>query len=301
MLSIGPEAWESSFIDPGAVIYDNGLFHSFYNGVGEWPNHARVGYATSPDGTTWQKQTADGLFSGEDHDWTGISIFVHDGAVLDNGTWALYFSTIRSSHDLSSGVIGIATAPAPTGPWTVHPDPIIEHGPEGSWDSDGTIGPTVLRVGESWWMYYDGRHGSERSIGLATSEDGYVWKKYTPDGFTEGGPLLTAGSSGDWDEGSIFDPQVVHTSEGFIMSYFSQHQTDSASIHEAGLAFSDDGLVWRKDPRGPFLNSERWGLASILLSSLVHHEDQYFFYFDGERASGGTSAFYVTHSGSLHP
>ena len=41
MLSIGPEAWESSFIDPGAVIYNDDLFHSFYNGVGEWPNHAR--------------------------------------------------------------------------------------------------------------------------------------------------------------------------------------------------------------------------------------------------------------------
>ncbi len=302
MLGVGPADWESSFIDPGGVIYHDGLFHSFYNGIETWPAHVRVGYATSSDGRSWDKQSEDWLFTGEGLDWTGTSLFVHDVIILDDGTWAAYFSTASSSTNFASGVIGMATAPAATGPWTVRSDPVVEHGPDGAWDSDGVVDPSVVRVGDELWMYYDGNIAGSRAIGLATSTDGVEWTKYD-DPATEavGDPLLTAGSDGEWDENGVYDPQVVITDEGFVMSYFARSPGTSAPVYEAGLAYSNDGLVWEKDPDGPHLSSQRWGFGGIFLSALVHHEDTYFLYFDAQRSSGGTTALYVSHEGPLRP
>lgn len=294
MLPTGPEEWESTFIDPGGVIEHDGLLHSFYNGIDSWPAHVRVGYATSSDGKQWDKQTADWLFTGEDLDWSGTSIFVHDGFVLADGTWALYFSTVQSSTNFASGSIGMATAPGPTGPWIVVAEPIVEPGPDGAWDTDGTVDPSVVAVGDEYWMFYDGNIGGRRAIGLAISSDGFTWTK-------QGEPVLTAGGDGEWDKTGVYDPQVVLTDEGFVMSYFVRRPGSTAPVYEAGLAYSDDGLTWVKDEDSPYLSSEKWGFGGIFLSNLVHLDDQYFLYFDAQRGSGGTTAFYVSHEGALRP
>ena len=295
MLPTGPEDWESNFIDPGGVVFHDGLFHSFYNGIDTWPAQVKVGYATSSDGKSWEKQSSDWLFTGERLDWSGTSLFLHDAIVLDDGTWAVYFNTVSSSTNFASGVIGMATAPQPSGPWTLIEDPVLQPGAEGAWDADGVVDPSVIRVGEQFWMYYDGNLGGRRAIGLATSEDGFSWTRSGEE------PLLVAGGEGEWDDTGVYDPEVVVTDEGYVMSYFVRRSGTTAPVYEAGLAYSDDGLSWEKDPDGPYLSSDKWGFGGIFLSSLVHHDDEYVLYFDGQRSSGGTTAFYVAHEGPLRP
>ena len=302
MLPTGPEDWEDTFIDPGRVVFHDGLFHSFYNGIDTWPAQVKVGYATSSDGKRWEKQSSEWLFSGENLDWSETSIFVHDAMVLDDGTWAVYFSSVASSTNFASGVIGMATAPNAAGPWKVIAEPILETGPEGSWDEDGVVDPSIVRVGDQLWMYYDGNLRGRRAIGLAISEDGFSWTKHDdPETEDVSDPLLVAGEDGDWDDTGVYDPQVVVTDEGFVMSYFVRRPGTSAPVYEAGLAYSDDGLAWEKDPDGAYLSSQRQGFGGIFLSALVHHDDEYILYFDGQRASGGTTAFYVSHEGPLRP
>jgi hypothetical protein len=63
-------AWDSTYIDPGAMIYYNGTFHMFYNGITGYPAPVSVGYATSTDGRDWTKynnpQTSDPLYAESD-------------------------------------------------------------------------------------------------------------------------------------------------------------------------------------------------------------------------------------------
>ena len=280
-----------------------GCSKSFYNGIENWPAHVRVGYATSSDGKSWDKQSEDWLFTGEGIDWTGTSLFVHDVIVLEDGTWAAYFSTVTSSTQLCVGSDRDGDGTGPFGPLDgAQRSHRPQQGPEGAWDSDGVVDPSVVRVGDELWMYYDGNIAGSRAIGLATSSDGVEWTKYDdPATAAVGDPLVTAGSDGEWDENGVYDPQVVITDEGFVMSYFARSPGTSAPVYEAGLAYSNDGLVWEKDPDGPHLSSERWGFGGIFLSALVHHANEYLLYFDAQRSSGGTTALYVTHEGTLRP
>ena len=55
-------------------------------------------------------------------------------------------------------------------------------------------------------------------------------------------PILTPGSSGEWDELAVRTPSVIATEDGYTM-FYGGFQNDSASI---GKAFSEDGIRWEK-------------------------------------------------------
>ena len=60
---------------------------------------------------------------------------------------------------------------------------LLPLGKAGAFDETHAKYPCVLRVGNQWWMWYNGR-GDDRftgSIGLATSQDGVHWKKQKRD------------------------------------------------------------------------------------------------------------------------
>ena len=48
--------WDNIYIDPGAMVFYDGLFHMFFNGINGFPAPVGVGYATSPDGYHWTRQ-----------------------------------------------------------------------------------------------------------------------------------------------------------------------------------------------------------------------------------------------------
>ena len=50
-----PGAWDYPYTDPGAVAFHNGRFHMIRNGFQGWPAAVDWGYASSADGTTWNK------------------------------------------------------------------------------------------------------------------------------------------------------------------------------------------------------------------------------------------------------
>ena len=122
-LQPGPEDWASTFVDPGAVVFHDGQWHMFYNGIERWPAHVKVGYATSEDGRRWVKQADEPVFVTDAIEYAGVSAFMSDVEVLDDGTWAMWFYTVQSGNSFATGVVGRATAPGPTGPWTPDPGP----------------------------------------------------------------------------------------------------------------------------------------------------------------------------------
>ena len=308
-LQSGPNEWENQFIDPGAVVFHDGLWHMFYNGIDRWPAHVKVGYATSPDGVDWTKQTDEPVFSTDQIPYAGISAFMSTAAVLDDGTWAVWFYTVQSGNSFSTGVVGRMTAPGPLGPWTADPEPTLDRGPEGAWDSTGVSNPTVLRVGDEWWMWFDANRGDlesegDRSIGLATSTDGVTWVRHddpatTAPPFAVSDPVLVT-DPGGWDERRVYDPEVVTTADGFAMTYFTRRPGTTFPEYDAGLAFSVDGVTWVKDRGSPFFKSRSFGYNGVFLSTLIDLGDRYVLLFDASTGTG-TDIFYRVHDGELTP
>jgi predicted GH43/DUF377 family glycosyl hydrolase len=158
----------------------------------------------------------------------------------------------------------------------------------------------VVRVGDEWRMFYDGQRGDEaahgdRSIGLATSPDGRVWEKTQ-------GPVLTAGGDGSWDARRVYDPNVVVTPDGFVMTYTtSLADMNTGSLeYSFGLATSDDGTTWTKHPQNPILNTRAAGLGAVFLSSMEHHDGSYLLAFDARGGlRGETTVWVLGHDGPL--
>lgn len=100
--------------------------------------------------------------------------------------------------------IGFATSADGTS-WSKHGAPVLV--PDQPWESGRVGAPTVARVGDELWLWYEGGEGA--GIGFATSRDGLEWTKpttgpvLTPDLAWEG--LTTPGLAPGW----VGSPSVV--------------------------------------------------------------------------------------------
>jgi predicted GH43/DUF377 family glycosyl hydrolase len=303
--------WDAIYIDPGGMLFQDGLFHMFFNGINGFPAAVGVGYATSTDGYNWIRQGNEPVLRASQLKGTnliGSNLFVTSALVEENGTWVLYFYTLSGSTFNGPGDIGRATAPSPTGPWTIHPEPVLSPGAAGAWDEVQVSAPNVLKTENSYSMYYDGHgNGTTSMIGMATSSDGIHWTKYndpdtTDPAFTESDPVLTASSTG-WDSTRVIDPNVVQTSNGWIMIYLATTGTGKFAGNEFsfGIASSRDGIHWEQSAQNPILsNKDHAQWSATYLATLLHVENNYFLYFDFVSPNTtGTNVYLATYTGSL--
>lgn len=304
--------WDRAYLDPGAIVFDHGQFHMFYNGIDGWPRPVGVGYATSPDGVTWTRQADEPVF-GAQHlprggGSGGTNLFVTSAVVAPDGTWMLYYYTLAGGSFMGRQTIGRATAPGPRGPWRADPEPVLTPGPAGAWDSDQVSSPHVVRTDAGYALYYDGLSGATSRIGMATSTDGIHWTKYNDPATTEpryaaGDPVL-AEQPNAWDSARVIDPNVVRADDGWVMVYQSTPGPTKfgAGVAQLGYATSRDGVHWTRSAANPVLSSTdhpRW--KGIYLITLVRRGPDYLLYFDVAGAQPGvqTSVFLATHMGPL--
>ncbi len=304
--------WDNVYIDPGAMLYRDGQFHMFFNGINGFPAPVGVGYATSPDGYQWTRQVTEPVLSAKSLSSLGSrfgnNFFVTSALVEDDGTWVLYFYTLRGNTFSGAGIIGRATAPAPTGPWTIDPAPVLTGGSKGTWDEVQVTAPDVHKTDSGYIMYYDGHgDGTESMIGMATSPDGITWTKYNDPAtndpaLVESDPVLTVSSSG-WDATRVIDPNVIQTADGWKMVYMA---TDGSGKFTAGgfafgVATSQDGIHWVKNDQNPVLsNKEHPNWSATYLSTLLYVNNIYYLYFDFvSRDTNGTNVYLATFDGSL--
>lgn len=308
IFSVGSNSWESAFIDPGAVLYYEGQFHMFYNGISGWPAHVQVGYATSPDGEAWTRMTDEPVFTGEGIEYTGVSVFVSSVVVAEDGTWMLYFYTIDTGNFSGPGKIGRATASSPFGPFVADPEPVLLPGPQGSWDDHAVLNPSVVDLGEDGYaMYYDGNMGDsaerrDRQIGLAFSPDGATWTKHDIPTTTaiivaESDPIFKPGRSGAWDRDRVMDANVFQTPEGWVMIYETSRFDNDRQRRDYGLgvAISEDGINWERTEENQFLSTlTDTGWNAIFLVTAVYQDGRTYLYFDVQPTSTSPTAVYMS-------
>lgn len=254
-------SWNSTYNEPGAVIYHEGQYHLFVNGYAGFPTNTGIGYKTSDDGVNFEWASDEPLFRRDDVPGNQVAIAVTDVIILEDGTWVLYFYNFNSSAwPRVRGTIGRATANEPLGEWTIDEEPVLIEGEDDSFDERGATFASVTAVEDGFVMYYIGENArGVESIGRAVSEDGITWVK-------DSEPVFEMDT--DLREGTSFVVnEVIFDGEGWILAYKSQR----AGI---GFAFSEDGIEWERYSDNPVITSaDIEGINNIGYISFMMNED----------------------------
>ena len=164
VLDLGPSgSWDDFHLIHPQVLFDGTEYKMWY--TGDDGSRARIGYATSPDGTEWTKHPDNPVLDlGPSGSWEDF--YVHSPfVILDESSYKMWYT----GSDGPSWRLGYATSPDGT-EWTKHPDnPVLDLGPSGSWDDYFIDTPYVLFDGIEYKMWYSGYDGSNRRIGYAIS------------------------------------------------------------------------------------------------------------------------------------
>lgn len=301
----GPiSAWDGTFTDPGAVLYHDGIFHMFRNGFRAWPASVQIGYVRSKDGYSWEKQGDQPVFTSAEVPYAGVAALASSALVLDDGTWVLYFYTWESNNFPSSGGIGRASAPSPTGPWTADPALVLRPGSAGEWDESQVLSADVQRTADGYVMYYSGINSKGmQMIGMATSSDGISWVKYNDPAsaapFAESDPVFGPGQSGAWDAGFVHQPRVAHSADGWVMLYRGVPALRSNKM-ALGAATSSDGIHWQRLPAPVLTRKAVPNAEAFWYTSMLYHEGSYFLFWEVDMRHQ-TNIYLATYQGKLGP
>ncbi|MFC1526287.1 FlgD immunoglobulin-like domain containing protein [Candidatus Latescibacterota bacterium] len=198
--------WDGEGVSQPTVLYMWGQCHMWYTGYDG--SAQRIGYATSPDGVAWTRQSSSpALALGPVGAWDGVGIcdptVVHDGT-----TYHLWYA----GYDGQALRLGHATSSNGT-TWSRDPaNPVLDLGPSGTWDGVGVTAPSVVWDGRVFRMLYSGRGGTRASLGYASSRDGSAWTRL-PD------PVLAPGEAGGWDGAGLGGPSVLQEGSVYHLWY----------------------------------------------------------------------------------
>ncbi|NUN14032.1 MAG: hypothetical protein HUU55_10405 [Myxococcales bacterium] len=206
----------------------------------------------SPDGAVWTERE-NGRFVGQTEGWENgwvadPTVTYHNGQI-----WMWYAAGEGAGVGLAKSIDGLSWERAESNPVFV---------PEEVWEIDSIRSLSVLRVGETWRLYYVGGKGA--GVGVAESEDGLVWKRL------EIAPILAPsgeieGTGSSWDRDLIVSMSVgiEKTAAGrtqFRMWYSgARERTDGTLDVGIGFAGSFDGTHFETMAENPVLRDGGYG------------------------------------------
>ncbi|HYM10696.1 MAG TPA: hypothetical protein VEU62_08185 [Bryobacterales bacterium] len=266
VLTRGPAgSWDSVDALNPSVVRWNGRFYNLYSGFDGRAWH--TGLATSADGRNWEKFAGNPVLSPLAATWEGGAIAAN-GALLHDGAQFLYW--YQAGREPRIGLALSADAQR----WQRHGEPVLEPGPQGSWDEAGVADPYVIRCGSAYYMYYLGqnRHAIQR-LGVARSADGVHWQK------SMSNPVLDLGPPGAFDERGLGEPAVFRAGAELYMIYTGR---SAAEERRLGVARSSDGVRWQRAALGrPIAGDEPWNRRVVCDPTLWVADGKLWLWFGG--------------------
>jgi predicted GH43/DUF377 family glycosyl hydrolase len=188
-------------------------------------------------------------------------------------------ATITASN-VTSGLHTIQIAVSITdGAWEKYTGNPVDETPTALWEVGGVASPDVIKIGDTYYMYYQGDNGTGNiKIGLATSSDLVNWTHYS------GNPILTTGAGGAWDDNWVSNPTVFEEGGTYYMFYEGDSGTESA----IGYATSPDGITWTKNAGNPVLQKNAgWDGHNVGTPSVIKEGATYYLFYHGGQDMGG--------------
>ena len=181
----------------------------------------------------WTRYQGNPIFPSVEGTWME-SQTANPDLLLVNDLYFLFFRGQRGGHDR----IGVATTPRERFDgvtWNIHPLPVIDVGPPGSWDETHVLDPATLFVNGEIFLYYTAvSPRADRAICLATSKDGIHFQKHP------GNPVIIGGA-----------PEVVFHNGIFHLFFWKKRVT--AAGYQIHLATSNDGRSFTEVHKAPVL------------------------------------------------
>ena len=210
------------------VVYDDGIYKMWFTSV-YGSAVSNVWYAVSNDGKNWELgHNGPVLDYGTENEWDSHA--VESGPVIkDENGYKMYY--LGFADEYGSWNIGLATSPDGIN-WAKYPTPVIYADPM----EYQVIPDDIIKIENTYYLYYTIRQYPYYKIGLATSTDGI--------NFTKTYPILMATYS--WEGTGVQSPSVIFENGQFKMVY---------SVYPGvgfGTAVSNDGIDWTKDNNNPF-------------------------------------------------
>ncbi|MCX7819138.1 MAG: family 43 glycosylhydrolase [Kiritimatiellae bacterium] len=197
---------------PGARVIGERVV-LLYQTYGNGPRDA-ICLATSTDGITFERHPDNPVFRPTGA-WTSGRAIDGELVLFRRRLW-MFFATRDPS--MTTQMIGVASAdPASNlGPsaWRLERDgPILA--PELPWERCCVEAPSVVERGGRLWMFYAGGYNNEpQQIGVAVSDDGRQWSRWSKQ------PLLRNGSPGDWNASESGHPGFFEDRDGRSYLFF---------------------------------------------------------------------------------
>lgn len=219
---------------------------------------ASIAFSTPDAG--WNKYASNPImFYGPPAGWDDFSIYAadvmfwdHNDADPSNDEFYMWYS--GTSYNMNGKDIGVATSKDGI-TWTKYNgNPVLRDGAFGYWDYERINAPSVLYDKEEgvWKMWYAGyaAYIGGYWIGYATSPDGINWTKV--EGILGDNPGIVFMSSDyaeNFDGYSVLSPEVLKMNSAYG-KYHMWYAGNGGSIssNQIGIAFSDDGVNWRRYP-----------------------------------------------------
>ncbi len=176
--------------------------------------------------------------------WEGGNKVIDPVVIVDNGQYKMWYSSLGSDSKTRIGYITSTNGIT----WMKYEgNPVLDVGPNGSWDNESVRVNSVIKDNNTYKMWYQSGLGLGR-IGYATSNDGINWTKYA------GNPVMDVGSTGTWDDEGIGLGSVISDTGIFKMWYTGINTDFATSVGRIGYATSTNGINWTKYAGNPVMD-----------------------------------------------
>ena len=142
------------------------------------------------------------------------------------------------------------------------------------WDSHWVHPYEIIELNKTFIMYYGGSSsGLPRSVGIAKSNNLIDWNKY------RNNPIFSTQGGESWESYLVNHFQVIHVNNSYIAFYAGCN--DSNRKYNIGMAYSMDGVNWKRYDKNPVLSP--FGANEFIVPSkiLVRNDRMTMFYWTG--------------------
>ncbi len=162
---------------------------------------------------------------GKREEFDGEHVTLHDVIKMEDGTYILMYTgfTIDCTNGCRGDEGGLAMSPDFTEWEKFSGNPVFPLGKPGTWD-DGHVRPKgVVKVGEWYYMFYEGAHRSEiynyffDQVGMARSRDLMEWERFPHN------PIVPIDAGGGRDTIVTEWPSPLLTEKGIALYYWGGH------------------------------------------------------------------------------
>jgi beta-1,2-mannobiose phosphorylase / 1,2-beta-oligomannan phosphorylase len=200
---LGPKpetGWEDDMNRPVVVRREDG-YHMWYTGQAK--GRSAIGYATSPDGVSWTRQSSKPVLASEAA-WEGVAVMCpHVMWDSEGKIWKMWYS---GGQQYEPNAIGYATSSDGL-VWHKHSaNPVLIPNPRNEWEQDRVTAAQILYWKGWYYAFYIGfRDIDHAQIGLARSKDGITgWIRHAED------PIVRP-TPGGWDADACYKPYALYS------------------------------------------------------------------------------------------